>query len=296
VCWLSDDLVASGARDGRVLLWSARASARADAAAPGAASPLASRARHAGGARVRALALAPGPSRLASLSNDGTLRLYDTAGGLSITAAVPLPHTSDLVCVAGAGGERNAAIAPHAHLLAVGSVAHCTLVDARARKPLASMPSEDGGAGVRSLSLRGHVLTIGGAAGKLSFLDLRTHRYLTGLPAQGGGASRTAPQRRPPAVDAGRRSGCTEPLSPRAVSSRTHLCTGRGRYYEAPDAAVDPTGAALAAQAHAISLSEYGQSQAVYAHAWDAAGARLAAAGGPLMMSARGCYAAVWEH
>jgi hypothetical protein len=59
---------------------------------------------------------------------------------------------------------------------------------------------------------------------------------------------------------------------------------------------VDPTGAALAAQAHAISLSEYGQSQAVYAHAWDPAGARLAAAGGPLMMSARGCYAAVWEH
>jgi len=206
-----------------VLLWSARAAARADLAAPGAAVPLASRQRHAAGMRVRALALAPGPSRLASVSNDGSLRLYDTHGGLFISSVIHLPHPADLVCIAGAGGDRGAAQAPHANLLAVGSTAHITLVDARTRMPLASLPSEDGGAGVRSLSMRGHILTIGGAAGKLSFLDLRTQRYLDRLPS-----GRAAPRRALPAVSVS--------LSPRAEAGCTHLCAGRGRVYESEPA------------------------------------------------------------
>ena len=265
-------MLASGARDGRVLLWSARAAARADAAAPGAAQPLASRARHAGSARVRALALAPGPSRLASLSPaDGSLHLYDTAAGLRLSAAVPLPHTEDLVCLAGAGGERGAAASSHAHLLAVGSAAHVTLVDGRSRAPFASVPSEDGGAGVRSLSMRGHVLTVGGAAGKLSFLDLRTRRYLDRLlpsavaeAATRGGGRAPQPARRALAAiggaDAARR--CAEPASPRAVHGCKHLCAGRGRLYEPPTDGADPAAAALAAQAYAISLADYGRTQA----------------------------------
>ena len=67
LCWLSDDLLASGARDGRVLLWSARAAARADSAAPCAAPGAAASAR----AAARALHSSTRPSRapLASKSS-----------------------------------------------------------------------------------------------------------------------------------------------------------------------------------------------------------------------------------
>ena len=112
-------------------------------------------------------------------------------------------------------------------------------------------------------------------------------------------------------VPAGAAEHDAEAASPRRANSASHLRAGRGRFYfsmEGPPAegtataaaaAAAPTPAALqqdalAAAAYVTSLTELGLTHAVYAHAWDAGGTRLAAAGGPLLCGARGCYAALW--
>jgi WD repeat-containing protein 40A len=371
LCWLTDDLFVSGARDGRVLLWSARGAAAADAVAAASAHPLASRGRHAASrAKVRALAYGDpfggGPScgggaggaRLASLGTtdggtDGTLVLWDPTAGLRHTATVALPHTEELVCAAAATASavsRSSSPSPplHGHIFAVGSLRHVTLVDDRAARAVGDAPGQEGGAGVRSLSLRGHVLTVGDATGRVSFLDMRTRRYVDNLPppraAPGAAATPPAARRNaaaslsedgaPVAVRSAQQraqqrrrhvwcvedDGEDEPPSPRRTNSARHLAAGPGRFYFSLDAGATPSvtdnagngnghggtmtmqatqagdGAAdaLAAAAYVTSLTELGLSQAVYAHAWDGGGTRLATAGGPLLCGARGCYAAVW--
>jgi WD repeat-containing protein 40A len=379
LCWLTDDLFASGARDGRVLLWSARGAAAADAAAATSAHPLASRARHAAArSKVRALAYADpfgcadassssssaGGARLASLGTDGTLVLWDPAGGLRPIHSVALPHTEELVCAAGAtvsacthssaspSSSSSSSLPLHGHVFALGSLRHVTLVDGRAGRAVGDAPGQDGGAGVRSLSLRGHLLTVGDATGRVSFLDMRTRRYIDNLPPPRGAAAAGTPPRRnaaaaaaaspsedgtPPAAMQQRQQQqrqrqqqqrrrhvwCAyddddddEPPSPRRTNSARHLAVGPGRFYFSLDAGATPNGAngggnggrataaaaagdaaatdAVAAAAYVTSLTELGLSQAVYAHAWDAGGTRLATAGGPLLCGARGCYAAVW--
>ncbi len=152
--------------------------------------------------------------------------------------------------------------AAHPHALAIGSLSHVTVMDVRAPHAAAGVDAHDGGAGVRSLSLRGHVLTVGAADGRISFLDMRTRTYLP-MPhamARGGAAAAAG-----------------------ACEDHVTVSVGGGRFYGRVQEA------ASAAAEYDLALK-----QAVFCHAWDARGSRLATAGGPLLAGTRGCYAAVW--
>ena len=63
-------------------------------------------------------------------------------------------------------------------LYAVGSQSQVSLFDVRSNKPVASINSNDPGAGVRSLSFRNLLLTVGTGLGSLFFFDLRTGGFL----------------------------------------------------------------------------------------------------------------------
>lgn len=128
------------------------------------------------GAKVRALAAHPWSGRLASACSDGTLRWWDANTGLVPIGHRVLDGVSELTCAAAA---HDVAGGPHGACVAVGSLSLVTLLDGRTpHGPVATCSVPDSRAGVRSLSLRGHALTVGCADGKLCFLDLRTNTLL----------------------------------------------------------------------------------------------------------------------
>jgi len=179
--WIDDRWAVSGGRDKLMLLWDAQAGAGLGAGVnPARLSPAA--ARNAGGDKCRALAFVGGAiERLAALTTDGCLRLFDPVGGLRPAGELAMPLTStEFTCCAAAPAE-----GPHAGCVAVGALGRVHLADVRAPAPAAAgeLEARDGGAGVRSLSLRGHLLGVGCANGTLAFFDLRTRRS---LPLSGG--------------------------------------------------------------------------------------------------------------
>lgn len=80
-----------------------------------------------------------------------------------------LEHAEETVCLA---------LESDGMLYAVGSQSHVSLYDVRSDKPVDIIGSNDPGAGVRSLSFRNLLLTVGTGLGSLSFFDLRTGSYL----------------------------------------------------------------------------------------------------------------------
>ena len=80
-----------------------------------------------------------------------------------------MEHAEEIVCLA---------LESDTMLYAVGSKSHVSFYDVRSDKPVASISSKDPGAGVRSLSFRNLLLTVGTGRGSLSFFDLRTGSFL----------------------------------------------------------------------------------------------------------------------
>lgn len=80
-----------------------------------------------------------------------------------------MEHDDETVCLA---------LESDAMLYAVGSRSHVSLYDVRSDKPVAIISSYDPGAGVRSLSFRNPLLTVGTGRGSLFFFDLRTGSFL----------------------------------------------------------------------------------------------------------------------
>ncbi|KNC84016.1 hypothetical protein SARC_03750 [Sphaeroforma arctica JP610] len=197
---------------------------------------------------------------MATLSADSCVKIWDPAR-LVPKATVRLQHCDELACMSpaavDAGGiYHNEAI--YKNVYAVGSQKHVSFVDPRAGLVVNSIESLDEGMGVRSLSVRGGVLTVGGGLGRLSFYDFSAQKYLS--------ANEHWPQ---------------QSTTPASKQSSLFLSTGpgwlmRNRVWETHFLGSEVRNAA-------------------YTHSYDESGARLLVAGGPPQLGLVGAYAGVWD-
>ena len=80
-----------------------------------------------------------------------------------------LPHTSENVCLA---------VDEDSVMYAVGSKANTDLLDARTLQAIKKIPSRNNGCGIRSVSFKGNILTIGTGIGLILFWDIRAAKFL----------------------------------------------------------------------------------------------------------------------
>ncbi|KAK2552943.1 DDB1- and CUL4-associated factor 12-A [Acropora cervicornis] len=118
--------------------------------------------------KIRDLAYDQNFQTLISLSALGYVHLWDMTT-CQTKRSFSLEHAEETVCLA---------LESDAMLYAVGSQSHVSLYDVRSDKPVAIISSNDPGAGVRSLSFRNLLLTVGTGLGSLFFFDLRTGSFL----------------------------------------------------------------------------------------------------------------------
>jgi WD40 repeat protein len=180
--WLNDDIIVTGSRDRMLKVWDTRGAWHHGGAALPVLSPAATLGGHV--RRVRALSYMTGPRQLASLSVDGVVCLWDAASGLTAAGkGIQLPGivSEDTCCLVSAGPSPNSPhVASHPHMLLAGGL-ELYMMDVRCRDTEHSVltaPAHDSRQGIRSLSLRDHLLTVGAADGSLSFMDMRARRYM----------------------------------------------------------------------------------------------------------------------
>jgi DDB1- and CUL4-associated factor 12 len=183
LAWVNTDLLVSGGRDGLLRVWDTRrcGSSNVHEALP-VLSACATRSGHA--QRVRAMTYMSASQCLASLSPDGVVRLWDPAGGLTpVGGDIMLPGVTveDSCCLVSAGDSMNGHIATHPYTAIAGGL-RLYMLDVRcptnSEHFMQIFPAHDQRMGIRSLSLRDHLLTVGTAAGSLSFMDMRVRRYI----------------------------------------------------------------------------------------------------------------------
>ncbi|KAJ7558918.1 hypothetical protein O6H91_04G061700 [Diphasiastrum complanatum] len=163
--WLTDSVLVTGSRDSTVKLWSVKAGLPFTNE-----HPLADCRVHTD--KVRDLKYCMNSERLATLSQDGTCKIWDPHS-MEVVTSVSLHYKRELVC-----------LAMEYPIIAVGSQKYISFIDMRCGHVSRHVESLDDGWGVRSLSLRGLTITCGGGKGRLSFLDLRTGNYIVLSPAK----------------------------------------------------------------------------------------------------------------
>eukprot|EP01135_Chromosphaera_perkinsii_P000703 Nk52_evm15s150 gene=Nk52_evmTU15s150 len=227
-------------------------------------SPVATKAEHAN--KVRDLTFNRETRELVTLSADTFVKIWDVSQ-MKPKTAVSLFHSNEAVCVA-SHTARN--------LYAVGSQTHISFIDPRVKQVINSVESLDGGWGVRSLSFRNSIVTIGGGLGRVSFYDMRRFGYLNlstireSFSLSGGGRLH---------MNLGSHGSLL--MSQASVLKDCVLSTGKG--WLRRDAVY---------QNHFQGTNIY---NAVYTHSYDESGTRLFVAGGPLQLGLCGSYAGMWE-
>ncbi|XP_052795128.1 DDB1- and CUL4-associated factor 12-like [Mya arenaria] len=174
ICWLDDEFLVTGSRDSYLGLW------RIDGVEDTEVSPLSSLqvpeysfqapliVKECNDAKkVRALAYHEDRKELAVLSLNAMFHLWDLETFKSISHR-KLPNSKENVCMC---------VAKEKPLYAIGSQSHVYLVDPRSKKTL-SIISKFRGAGIRSVSFRKDIITIGTGTGHILFYDLRAEKYL----------------------------------------------------------------------------------------------------------------------
>ena len=302
--WVTDNLLASGSRDGTVKLWTVpdepvgygRGSSgygrdNDAAAAPSYAQissdPNDTLVFHYD--KVRDLKWCERIERLVSVSTDGRVCFSD----VERVAAVEekrIRGKRELVCVATDGAT-----------CAAGSQSHITVFDHRLGGVVRDERLVDNSSdGVRSLSFAGdgRLLTCGGGGGKLTFFDMRAGAFLPATGSDPGGidpatvgfvSSLASPSFTP--------SPSASP--PRYSSSGSDAgSTGSIANRSRRDCLVLDTGEGWLDREHHVFVEHFSRAEvlnACYAHAWDKTGTRLLVAGGPLAYGLRGCYVGVWS-
>ena len=99
-----------------------------------------------------------------------------------------LPHTMENVCLATDEDCQMYAVGSKVgiciglfyslHILILYSQAHTDLLDSRTLQPVRKIPSRNSGCGIRSVSFKGNILTIGTGIGLMLFWDLRASKFL----------------------------------------------------------------------------------------------------------------------
>ncbi|XP_038078252.1 DDB1- and CUL4-associated factor 12-like [Patiria miniata] len=118
--------------------------------------------------KVRALQVNEFKKDLAVLTSNGFIYTIDMES-FDQKDVEHLTYCQENVCIA---------LSRDNSLYAVGSQSHVTFLDPRTLKSIASICSKERGSGVRSVSFREEIVTIGTGKGTLRFFDIRNRRYL----------------------------------------------------------------------------------------------------------------------
>eukprot|EP01112_Ceratiomyxa_fruticulosa_P015808 TRINITY_DN4701_c0_g1_i1.p1 TRINITY_DN4701_c0_g1~~TRINITY_DN4701_c0_g1_i1.p1 ORF type:complete len:519 (+),score=116.15 TRINITY_DN4701_c0_g1_i1:216-1772(+) len=199
--------------------------------------PIAVRSEHS--KKVRDIQHSPWTRKFYTLSADATVKIWD-CDPLTVVNTIPLTEKNELVCMAAHN---------QTPIIAVGSQKKVTIIDTRQQQVegrdtvvLDSVESKDGEWGVRSVKFYGHMLSVGGGMGSLSFYDMRAQRYL-------------------------------------GISKEGILQVGDGWSVK---------------NDNYWNMDAYEYKHAIYTHSWDPSGTKLFVGGGPIMMGLAGGYASVW--
>jgi len=170
--WLDDQFLVSGSRDGTVALWRITEEMVHQVISSDIPSYVYARAltrkKCKTADKVRSMCFNARLSELAVISTNGFIHCWD---GLRFRQRMSkrLPHNKDNVCLT---------VNDDSQLYAVGSKAHTDLLDTRTLQAVKKITSRQNCLGIRSVSFRGNILTIGTAAGTLLFWDLRAGKFL----------------------------------------------------------------------------------------------------------------------
>ena len=296
LAWVTDNLLASGSRDGTVKLWTVPD------------EPVGHGRGSSGYGRDNGAAAAPSYAQISSDPNDTLVFHYDKVRDLKwcerIERLVSV-STDGRVCFSDVervaaveekrirGKRELVCVATDGTTCAAGSQSHITVFDHRLGGVVRDERLVDNSSdGVRPLSFAGdgRLLTCGGGGGKLTFFDMRAGarfsrrrvRPWRNRSRDRPGSSRASPRRPSPFA---RRAAAVllqrlgrvewkyrEPVPPRLPGA------GHGRGLAGPGAS--RLRGALLARAEVLN--------ACYAHAWDETGTRLLVGGGPLAHGLRG--------
>ncbi|CAH1252501.1 DCAF12 [Branchiostoma lanceolatum] len=120
------------------------------------------------GEKVRAVVFNGRSEEVVGLTSNGYLNVWNVNGMKEVfSAAAPFARENTSLT-----------LDPERGLFAVGSQSHVSFLDAATMKHVLNVPSKDKGTGVRSISFRGDVVTMGTGAGSLLFYDVRARRFL----------------------------------------------------------------------------------------------------------------------
>ncbi|XP_078614863.1 DDB1- and CUL4-associated factor 12-like [Branchiostoma floridae x Branchiostoma japonicum] len=120
------------------------------------------------GEKVRAVVFNRRSEELVGLTSNGYINVWNVNGMKEVfSAAAPFARENTSLTL---DLERG--------LFALGSQSHVSFLDATTMKHVLNVPSKDKGTGVRSISFRGDIVTMGTGAGSLLFYDIRARRFL----------------------------------------------------------------------------------------------------------------------
>ncbi|ORX46630.1 WD40 repeat-like protein [Piromyces finnis] len=117
--------------------------------------------------KVRDLKFNKYTKQFLSISSDHCVKLWD-ANTLDVINSLNLKREKDTVCI-GLETDNN--------IYAIGSQSNVSIIDPRSTSVVHKIPSLDDGWGVRAVSFKYYNIAIGGGFGRLSFYDLRNQQY-----------------------------------------------------------------------------------------------------------------------
>lgn len=170
--WIDDQFLVTGSRDGTIALW--RITDQMIEQVTESESPTflytqpVMRKPCKQADRVRSLCYNPRKEEVAVVSLNGYIHCWD-ATKMKQLMSKKLPHTLENVCLS---------TDEDFQMYAVGSKAHTDLLDSRTLQSVRKIPSRNSGCGIRSVSFKGNILTIGTGIGLMLFWDLRACKFL----------------------------------------------------------------------------------------------------------------------
>jgi len=170
VDFVNEETVVSGSRDRSVCAWKIPTNSQTLADNDSTDMipfelPFMSKTEHEG--KVRDLRVNRFRNYFSTLGTEGTVRIWDP-NRFDIVCDIQLVNVAELVCMADDGNSS----------VAVGSQSFVTVVDQRTKTIASSIPSQNSGWGVRSVTFSHSLITIGGGEGRVSFYDRRKNQYL----------------------------------------------------------------------------------------------------------------------
>ncbi|KAL9986368.1 hypothetical protein ACROYT_G000507 [Oculina patagonica] len=173
--WIDDFHLATGSRDGSIALWCVQDPAyhsedsQIKLCIKSPANKLYSSLPQVYGKdKIRDLVYEGNSQTLVALSARGYAHLWDM-NTCQMKSSFSLKYPVETVCLA---------LEKENKLFAVGSQSHVSFYEPRCGKAVGYIGSRDPGAGVRSLSFRDLLLTVGTGFGSLFFFDMRAYQFL----------------------------------------------------------------------------------------------------------------------